>query len=148
MKRLAALILTGILAFSLTACSQKVSEEEYYTAMGDLADSYSLMADTLDLTLQTYSDTAEWWSAVDSLKQSNDEVVSTLEKEVTPYVPDSLAQQHKDIVSAITAYSDAMQKIMAAKDAAAEEKQTAVDEGTKLVATASEQWQTAIATLK
>ncbi|SDO14104.1 hypothetical protein [Acetanaerobacterium elongatum] len=149
MKRLAALLLTGILAFSLTACSQKVSEQEYYSAMGELADSYSLMADTLDLSLQTYSDTAEWWDAVDSLKQSNDEVVSTLEKEVTPYVPDSLAQQHKDIVSAITAYSDAMQKIMAAKDAAsAEEKQTAVDESTKLVAAASEQWQAAIATLK
>lgn len=149
MKRLAAILFAGILAFSLTACSQKVSEEEYYSAMGELVDSYSLMADTLDLSLQAYSDDAEWWDAVDSLKQTSDEVVSTLEKEVTPYVPDSLAQQHKDIVLAITAYSDAMKEIMEAKDAAsAEEKQTAIDEGAKLVEAASDQWQTAISTMQ
>ncbi len=149
MKKLIALFLAGLFALSLTACSQKISEEEYTTSIGELVDGYGLVIDTIDMSLEYYTDTEEWWQAIDDLKSSSDEVVAQLEKDVTPYVPDSCMQKHQDLVAAMTAYSDVMAKILEAKGAASEEEiQAGIDEGKALGEQAAAQWEAAVAALQ
>ncbi len=149
MKKLIALFLAGLFALSLTACSQKISEEEYTTSMGELVDSYGLVIDTLDTSLEYYTNTEEWWQAIDALKTGSDDTISALEKDVTPYVPDSCMQKHQDLVAAMTAYSDAMAKIQEAQGAASEEEiQAGIDEGKALGEQAAAQWEAAVAALQ